>query len=66
MADEGEGNKEDLFEDLDKFFAPIQDVEWPEPTAPPAEPSSPPAKQHEERDEPEPPPPAGPADTGRL
>ena len=22
---------EDLFEDLDKFFAPIQDVDWPEP-----------------------------------
>jgi phosphatidate cytidylyltransferase len=28
---EGE-NKEDLFEDLDKFFAPIQDVDWPEST----------------------------------
>lgn len=42
--------KDDLFEDLDKFFAPIQDVDWPEtatrrgeqragpepPTAPPA------------------------------
>jgi phosphatidate cytidylyltransferase len=32
---------EDLFEDLDKFFAPIQDVDWPEPSrradAPPAE-----------------------------
>lgn len=26
--------KEDLFEDLDRFFAPIQDVEWPEPEAP--------------------------------
>ena len=25
---------EDLFEDLDKFFAPIQDVDWPEPTRP--------------------------------
>ncbi|MFL5798565.1 MAG: phosphatidate cytidylyltransferase [Actinomycetota bacterium] len=32
MADE-EGRErrgEDLFEDLDKFFAPIQDVDWPE------------------------------------
>jgi phosphatidate cytidylyltransferase len=39
----GEGgteNGEDLFEDLDKFFAPIQDVDWPEtsdPSAPPKE-----------------------------
>ncbi len=24
--------KDDLFEDLDKFFAPIQDVDWPEST----------------------------------
>lgn len=32
MADrEGRGDGgEDLFEDLDKFFAPIQDVDWPE------------------------------------
>jgi phosphatidate cytidylyltransferase len=30
---EGE-NKDDLFEDLDKFFAPIQDVDWPETTTP--------------------------------
>jgi phosphatidate cytidylyltransferase len=30
-------NKDDLFEDLDKFFAPIQDVDWPEnPSAAPA------------------------------
>jgi phosphatidate cytidylyltransferase len=29
--DEGtERRSEDLFEDLDKFFAPIQDVDWPE------------------------------------
>jgi phosphatidate cytidylyltransferase len=29
--------KDDLFEDLDKFFAPIQDVDWPEkPAAAPA------------------------------
>ncbi|MEP7032623.1 MAG: phosphatidate cytidylyltransferase [Actinomycetota bacterium] len=25
-------DKDDLFEDLDKFFAPIQDVDWPEPS----------------------------------
>ena len=31
---EGE-NREDLFEDLDKFFAPIQDVDWPESTTSP-------------------------------
>jgi phosphatidate cytidylyltransferase len=33
----GEGDKpegaDDLFEDLDKFFAPIKDVDWPEPEA---------------------------------
>jgi phosphatidate cytidylyltransferase len=35
--DEGrERRGEDLFEDLDKFFAPIQDVDWPEETAEPA------------------------------
>jgi phosphatidate cytidylyltransferase len=28
--DEERTEGEDLFEDLDKFFAPIQDVEWPE------------------------------------
>ena len=40
MIPEGDqGNKDELFEDLDKFFAPIQDVEWPEPEAP----QSPPA-----------------------
>jgi phosphatidate cytidylyltransferase len=27
---EGRDEREDLFEDLDKFFAPIQDVDWPE------------------------------------
>ena len=29
--DEDRTEGEDLFEDLDKFFAPIQDVDWPEP-----------------------------------
>jgi phosphatidate cytidylyltransferase len=37
---------EDLFEDLDKFFAPIQDVDWPEPSKP--------ATTHERPREPEP------------
>ena len=32
MPDEREGD--DLFEDLDKFFAPIKDVEWEEPQEP--------------------------------
>jgi phosphatidate cytidylyltransferase len=34
-----ERESDDLFEDLDKFFAPIKDVEWDEPevTAPPGE-----------------------------
>ena len=33
MADEGNEREktDELFEDLDKFFAPIKDVEWPEP-----------------------------------
>jgi phosphatidate cytidylyltransferase len=30
----GSGEGEDLFEDLDKFFAPIQDVDWPETSGP--------------------------------
>ncbi len=40
---EGEGRTdggEDLFEDLDKFFAPIQDVDWPESTEPLAAPAT--------------------------
>lgn len=35
MADDREGRDrggEDLFEDFDKFFAPIEDVDWPEDT----------------------------------
>jgi phosphatidate cytidylyltransferase len=47
---QGEGS-EDLFEDLDKFFAPIQDVDWPET----AEPGSalPPAGPDREAEAPE-------------
>jgi phosphatidate cytidylyltransferase len=33
--DEERGQGEELFEDLDKFFAPIQDVDWPESTEEP-------------------------------
>ena len=31
-----EHESDDLFEDLDKFFAPIKDVDWDEPETPPA------------------------------
>lgn len=35
MTEGGERNEgEDLFEDLDKFFAPIRDVDWPEAVGP--------------------------------
>ena len=34
--DEERGQGEQLFEDLDKFFAPIQDVDWPESTDDPS------------------------------
>lgn len=50
MGDEEKGpeQKDDLFEDLDKFFAPIRDVDWPEtgeePTARPA--GGEPAREH--------------------
>lgn len=45
MADDKRDGSEDLFEDLDKFFAPIQDVDWPESDAP--EPPTPPAVAEE-------------------
>jgi phosphatidate cytidylyltransferase len=51
--DKGDG--EDLFEDLDKFFAPIKDVDWDEPES---EPERTPHGSHVEvRSEPEPVPP---------
>ncbi len=34
MADDKRDGSDDLFEDLDKFFAPIQDVDWPGPDDP--------------------------------
>ncbi len=37
--------KDDLFEDLDKFFAPIQDVDWPEST------TQAPVREHPEDEE---------------
>ena len=40
-----ERESEDLFEDLDKFFAPIKDVEWDE-TEEAAPPPGEPAPRH--------------------
>ncbi len=55
--------KDDLFEDLDKFFAPIQDVDWPEnpPAAPPREEPQAPSDTTAER-----PAIAGPDDTSEA
>jgi len=51
VADDKREGTEDLFEDLDKFFAPIKDVEWPEQES---EPPPPPAQEeHIEVVEPE-------------
>ena len=41
--DEERSEGEELFEDLDKFFAPIQDVDWPESAAPEPRAPEPPA-----------------------
>src|SRR2546423_12427249 len=60
MADDSEGRdkrSDDLFEDLDKFFAPIRDVDWPgerEGQRPPGE-----ADVEAEAPDPEDVPPAG-------
>ncbi len=53
MADEEgrEQRSEDLFEDLDKFFAPIQDVDWPEEGAEGREPGVAGAEPPRERDD---------------
>ena len=54
MPDDQEQNEgEDLFEDLDKFFAPIQDVDWPESGAPAPRAPEPPSEPEPAR-EPEP------------
>jgi phosphatidate cytidylyltransferase len=44
------GDGDDLFEDLDKFFAPIKDVDWDEPEGEPER--TPPASHVEVRQEP--------------
>jgi phosphatidate cytidylyltransferase len=46
MADDKRDGSDDLFEDLDKFFAPIQDVDWPEPDEAAAPASTPSAEEH--------------------
>jgi phosphatidate cytidylyltransferase len=57
--DEEKTEGEDLFEDLDKFFAPIQDVDWPE-SSEPATPQATPVRPQEPQREPE-----EPAEAGR-
>ncbi len=57
--DEDRTEGKDLFEDLDKFFAPIQDVDWPESSEPGEgaghpEPAPAPREQPEAEREPEP------------
>jgi phosphatidate cytidylyltransferase len=47
VADDKRDGADDLFEDLDKFFAPIQDVDWPEPEAPDEPVAAPPAAAEE-------------------
>ena len=46
MADDKRDGSDDLFEDLDKFFAPIQDVDWPEPEEPERATPPPAAEEH--------------------
>jgi phosphatidate cytidylyltransferase len=59
-----EHESDDLFEDLDKFFAPIKDVEWDEPEEA-ASAAGPPGEEHVTvRDEPEPVVTAPPATAG--
>ena len=68
MPEDEEGTEgEDLFEDLDKFFAPIQDVDWPESsegtgsgTTQAADRSQEPAPAEPKPPEPEPPEPEQP------
>ena len=57
-GDEDRTEGEDLFEDLEKFFAPIQDVDWPESSEArdpgPQRDEPPPARPQETETEPEP------------
>ena len=52
--DEEKTEGEDLFEDLDKFFAPIQDVDWPESSEPATSQATPARQERSEPQEPEP------------
>ncbi len=52
--DEEKTEGEDLFEDLDKFFAPIQDVDWPESSEPATPPATPGRQEEAGPEEPEP------------
>ena len=52
--DEEKTEGEDLFEDLDKFFAPIQDVDWPETSEPATPPATPGRQEEAGPEEPEP------------
>jgi phosphatidate cytidylyltransferase len=52
--DEEKTEGEDLFEDLDKFFAPIQDVDWPESSEPTTSQATPARQERSEPQEPEP------------
>jgi phosphatidate cytidylyltransferase len=49
-----ERESDDLFEDLDKFFAPIKDVEWDEPEEAAPPPGGAPGEEHVTVREPEP------------
>ncbi len=60
----GDNTSDDLFEDLDKFFAPIQDVEWPEPATEGSEEASVP--EASEGPPAEEPPPSDPQPTQRV
>ncbi|HET8526258.1 MAG TPA: phosphatidate cytidylyltransferase [Actinomycetota bacterium] len=52
--DEEKTEGEDLFEDLDKFFAPIQDVDWPESSEPTTSQATPARREEPEPEEPKP------------
>ena len=57
MADEKKG-ADDLFEDLDKYFAAIDESDWPEPTEEPTPPPAGSGTEPSPPSTPEPPPPA--------
>ena len=61
-----EGGSEDLFEDLDKFFASIGEGDWPDPLAPEPAPQeqAPPPKDEQAPEQPRPPEAAEPNEPG--